>query len=307
MADVPQVDTPVTPAPTVVDPLTPQPGEKTYKVKISGKEEVWSERKLIERAQRSEGAEQATKRAAQIEQAFTNFVSQAQDPQKLLALLSDPKSLGYDETKQEALLSAMLGSKNPRIVQKAKQWLYENEVEPSTLTPEQRKLRELEQFKTEREKTDAIRDQKEKEAQIKAETEKIWNDYRLKIGVGLKTEGLPENEAIVARVARKALLMRQAGRPADIPSAIALVKEEWRQEFIKMMTGITEEQILAMYPEETLKQINKAFLKKLKTVTSEEEVEPKEGRTNVRPSKAKEGVQKNKDFWRDLSRGTAQV
>lgn len=307
VVDAPAVEpaaSPETNAPT--DPLAPKPGEKTYKVKIGGKEEVWSERKLIERAQKSEGAESAMKRAAQIEQAFTNFVSRAQDPAQMLALLSDPKALQYDDAKQEALLNAMLNSKNPRIVTAAKKWLYDNEVEPATLTEEQRKMRELERFKTEREKSDAQRIEQEKRDAINKETERLWNDYRLKIGSGLKAEGLPANEAIVSRIARKALLQRRAGQPADIPLAIKLVKEEWRQEFIQLMTGMTEDQILSMYPEETLKTINKAFLKRLKGA-SQEEPEPKEGNTATPRKLTKEESQKNKDFWKSIGRGTVQV
>ena len=288
-----------------VDPLAPKPGERTFKVKIGGKEEIWSERKVLERAQKSEGAELAMKRAAQMEQAFTNFVAQAQDPTKLLALLSDPKALQYDESKQEALLTAMLNSKNPRIVQTAKKWLYENEVEPATLTEEQRKLRELEKFKTDRDAADAARAEQEKAEQQRAEAEKIWNDYRIKIGTGLKAEGLPENEAIVARVARKAALMRRVNQPADIPLAIKMVKEDWRQEFIKLMTGMNEDQILAMYPEEVLKTINKAFLKRLKGAS--EETEPPKGEAPRRKERSAEDSKKNKEFWKNLGRGVAKV
>lgn len=288
------------------DPLAPRQGERTFKVKVGGREEIWSERKVIERAQKSEGAEQAMKRAAQMEQAFNNFVAQAQDPEKLLALLSNPKALQYDEAKQEALLTAMLNSKNPRIVHKAKQWLYENEVEPATLTEEQRKLRELERFKSDREKSDAIKAEQDRIEREKAEAERIWNDYRLKIGSGLKAEGLPENEAIVARVARKAALMRQANQPADIPAAIKMVKEDWRQEFIKLMTGMTEDQILSMYPEEVLKTINKAFLKKLKQ--TDNELEPSKGDvSSKRKERTVEDSKKNKQFWKELGRGTLKV
>lgn len=246
------------------------------------------------------------KRAAQMEQAFENFVSQSSDPTKLLALLENPQGLQYDEAKQEALLKAMLSSKRPSLVKAAKEWLYENEVEPQTLTPEQLKMRELEKFKTERERQDEAKKREEEQTKQQEEVQKVWNDYRVKIGNGLKAEGLPESEALVARIARKAQMMRRAGQPADIAGAVKMVKEEWRQEFIHLMTGMTEDQILSMYPEETLKTINKAFMKRLKGA-ADGEVPKDEGAFNTPRKVSKEDSQKNKNFWRDISRGTAKI
>ena len=68
VAEAPKVEAPVVPAPEVKE--TPKPAEKMYQVKVNGKVEEWPESKVLERAQKSEGAEQAMKRAAEYEKAF---------------------------------------------------------------------------------------------------------------------------------------------------------------------------------------------------------------------------------------------
>lgn len=263
-------ETPASKAPEVKVVATPAadkaPGskERMYKVKINGKEEVWPESKVLERAQKSEGAEVAMKRASQLEAAFENFVATSQDPLKLIELLSNPKALGYDESKQVALFQAMMASKKPAMVQAVKKWLYDNEVEPSTLTPEERKMRELEAFKTETEKKNEERTRLEEEANQKAETERFFNDYKKKIWDGIQANKLPQTELMVARVTRKIQLMRKAGIPGDVAKACEFVRQELTNEYSEHLLKASDEDILNLLPVGVAEKVNKAYLKRLK-------------------------------------------
>jgi hypothetical protein len=153
MPDMPVVPvTPPTPAEGAapVEDAKPAATERMYKVKINGKEEEWPESKVIERAQKSEGAEAAMQKAAQLEKAFSSFVSQAQNPEQLLGLLNHP-SMKYDEEKQEMLVKAMMNSKKPRIINAVKEWIYKNEIEPKTMDPKDLELRELKAYRAQQE------------------------------------------------------------------------------------------------------------------------------------------------------------
>src|SRR6185503_6922523 len=86
-------------------------------------------------------AEAAMKSSAEMEKAFNNFVSNAQDPEKLLQLLQHP-SLKYDEAKQEVLVGKLLSSKSPRVINAVKKWLYDNEIAPAMMDPKERELAE---------------------------------------------------------------------------------------------------------------------------------------------------------------------
>jgi inactivated superfamily I helicase len=195
-----------------VKPTTP--AERMYKVKINGKDEEWPESKVIERAQKSEGAEAAMQKAAQLEKAFSSFVSQAQNPEQLLGLLNHP-SMKYDEDKQEMLVKAMLNSKKPRIINAVKEWIYRNEIEPKTMDPKDLELRELKAYRAQQEeiaeKARKEREEGDKELAVK----QAFDNYRTKIGAEIKANGLPETESTVARVARYALLYTRAGKPVE--------------------------------------------------------------------------------------------
>ncbi len=202
--------------------------------------------------------------ASRYEQAFTNFVAQSRDPEKLLDLLSNPKALGYSDENKVALMKSMLSSKNPAMVQAMKQWLYENEIEPATLTPEQRELRELKGFKTKAEKEQADRAQAEKESQFQRETDEHLKNYKLKIWEGIQAHKLPQTELMVSRVARKVQLMRKAGMAADFSKACEYVKLDLVNEYNEHLGKATDQDILNLLPEGVAERINKAFLAKLK-------------------------------------------
>lgn len=311
-------DVPVTPAAPVVETTKATEGAKVADSKstaassstpavkervftINGKE--WPESQLAQRIQKAEGLEKRVADADKYEKAFNNFAANVDDPAKFLALL-DSKEFKYDEDKQTALLKTMLDSKKPKLVQAVKQWLYENEVEPSTLTDEQRKLRELERentkFKTEAQK---LAD-RQKADELDAKSREIWNDYRVKIGAGIKAEGLPETEAMVVRIARKAMLMRRAGQPADISGATKAVKTELNAEYLLNLDKATAEEIVNLLPESVLKKVNTAYVNKLKKGQSpvEEKKEPS-GTPFKRGTKAEKSNKENKDFWKNAGRG----
>lgn len=268
---------------------------------IDGKE--WPESKLAQRIQKAEGLEKRVADADKYEKAFNSFVERTQNPETFIALLDSP-DFKYDEEKQAGLVKAMLSSKKPRLITAIKEWLYENEVEPASMTPEQRKMRELEnenkQFKTQRQK----QEDEQKTATQQAETQRIWNDYRVKIGEGIKTEGLPQTEAMVARVARVAMLQRRAGQPADILSATKMVKQQLQAEYLQNLESATDDQVLSLLPESVLKKINAAFLKRVK----KQEQEPIEDMAGRPVKKVKAGDdKKNKDFWKNIGRGVPVV
>lgn len=171
------------------------------------------------------------------------------------------------------------------------------------MTEEQRKLRTLEkenqQFKTNAQK---LADQ-QKAAELASESQKIWNDYRVKIGAGLKAEGLPETEMMVARIARQAMLMRRAGQPADIGAAVKSVRTQLQAEYMSNLDKASATELLNLLPESILKKINAAYVTQLKKSAEPEKLEKKEGHPFKRNTKQEATKKENKDFWRNASRG----
>lgn len=294
--------TPVAPAvPAAGAPVTPPaegskagaPAERMYTVKINGKEEQWPESKVIERAQKAEGAEAAMKQAAVLNKAFENFVASAQDPEKLLGLLAHP-DLKYDEEKQEILVTKLLSSKSPRIVTAVKKWLYENEIKPSMMDPKERELAEQKAKLEEYERKEKERSEKEKSTARQVAVAKKWNEFRVQIGDALKAENLPQAEGVVARVARYALLQSRMKKPVDIVDAVKHVKADLQADYEARFKGLTEDNILDHVPAGIAELINKAFIKRLKGGTPSAST----------PAPAGEASEKSlEDTLRDISRG----
>jgi hypothetical protein len=259
----PAAGAPAAPAAKPAEGAKPEANEPKYKVKVNGKEEEWTQAQLIERAQKSAGAEEAMKKADALDKAFNNFVSNAQDPEKLLGLLQHP-SLKYDEAKQEVLVTKLLSSKSPKILHAVKKWLWENEIQPATMDPKERELAELRAAKEKYEREATERKQQEEQTARQIAVAKKWNEFRVSIGEALKAESLPQAESVVARVARYALLQSRAKKPVDIADAVKRVKADLQSEYETRLQGLTEDNILDHVPAGIAEMINKAFLKRLK-------------------------------------------
>jgi inactivated superfamily I helicase len=277
-----------------VEGAKPVVNERMYKVKVNGKEEEWPESKVIERAQKSEGAEAAMQKAAQLDKAFTNFVAQAQNPEQLLTLLAHP-SMKYDEEKQEMLVKAMLNSKKPRIINAVKEWIYKNEIEPKTMDPKDLELRELKAYKEQQEKERQAKEDERTAAEKEMAVKKAWDNHRSKIGAEIKAQGLPQTEATVARVARYALLYSRAGKPVDHADCVKRVKADLIAEANERFTSADDDNILDQLPEGMAERINKALMKRLKA--KESGSGKPEG-----TAPAESGVDLNK-MMKDLGRG----
>ena len=257
--EAPKVEAPVVEAPKSD---ANKPSEQMFQVKVNGKVEEWPLSKVIERAQKSEGAEQAMKKAAEYEKAFGNFVSQSQNPAQLIALLGSD-AFKYDEAKQEALMTAMLDSKKPNIVEAVKKWIYKNEIEPSTLTPDQKRLRELEDYQAKTQtqlKADAEAKQK---AEDDAKSSEAWNKMRLDIGAQIKAAQLPEKPGVVKRMIAYGQLYVKQGKYPDFADCAKRVKADLINEMKDIYSALTEDDILTLMDEDTPQKINKALLKKL--------------------------------------------
>lgn len=279
------------------------PAPKGQIFKINGKD--WSESDLAQRIQKAEGLEKRVADAARYEKAFETFTSKVDDPNQFLELLAS-KEFKYDEEKQTGLLTAMLNTRKPKLVEAVKKWLYENEVEPSTLTEEQRKLRELERennkFKSEAQKAEEMR----KAQALAAEARTIYQDYIKKIAEGLKANNLPEHEAVVKLALNYAKVQRlKAGQPFDVAGAMKYVKE-----FLGGMNSSIDSwddaTILNAFPESALKKINAAYVNRLKKAGAASEPQKSEAKDShpfKRKTKQEATSKENKDFWKNVSRG----
>ena len=288
-----------------IDPQAPKPGERVYDIKYpDGRVEKRGESWLQERAQKSIGLEKRVADADKYEKAFNNFVAKVQDPGQLVELLNHP-DLKYDESKQAALITSALSSKKPGVIQAVKQWLYENEVEPSMLKESDPKEFEKREWQRKAEALEAEKAKRE-EALKQAEEEKnvaeIKEAYRVKLGEAYTKSGLPVDNYIVRQVMDKARLYVRAGKHPDFDNCCKLVQTDFIQQVKGVLGKATVENILSLMDGETPKMINKALMNALDKKDNPVQIN-KEGRVTPKRQSKEKTPEEKKKWIRNLSRG----
>lgn len=291
-----------------VDPNLPKPGERIYEIKYpDGTVQKRGESWLQERAQKSIGLEKRVADADKYEKAFNNLIPQMQDPSKLLALLDSPE-IKYDEAKQTALLTSMLSSKKPVLVQAVKRWLYENEVEPSMLKESDPKEFEKREWQRKAEALEAEKSKREADAKQAEEVKNIANikeAYRVKLGESYRKSGIPTDDFLVRQVMDKARLYVRAGKHPDFDNCCRLVQ----QDFIGQVKGVlgkaTVDNILSLMDGETPKMINKALMNALDKKDDPVQIN-KEGRVVPKRQSKEKTPEERKKWIRNLSRGIVE-
>lgn len=291
-------NTPTQVAPQAQD--APKVNERQFEiVRPDGQKQTITESQLIERYRKAEGLESRVQQAAKLEQAMNNLVAQIQDPSQLMKLLENP-ALKYDEEKQEALAKSLMSTKNPKIIGAVKKWIYDNELED----PEKREVRELREFKEAQEKRNRELEEQERTRREQEQTEQYWAQFRAKVGEELTTQGLPQKEAIVGRVARYAMLYRRAGRDIDFKDCVLRVKNDLINEYKQIHSDSNEDNILDRVPPELAEMINKALIKRLKAKDKEKEVQiKKDFKPQNRTDSDAEKRKKAREWMRALERG----
>lgn len=269
---------PSVPAPFVI------PKDFKDKIKVNGQEVELSYEELKARAMKAEGAEERFKYANQVLEAVKkNPVAVLQNP----ALGVDIKKVAFDVLKNTKNITE-------EDRKELSAWFYENIVKPSQMEP---KEREALDWKTKAEQLEAEKKERmEAEAKAKAEEATKGEFQRIlsEIAKEIPTSGLPfsaelksPNDAdLVRRIGRKMQIAIGQGRPMDVKGAIALVKQDLRNEHNSMARMFNEDNLHEFYDQDVMEKFNKAMLKKFKAAEKEKEKELREKERDETPRPA---------------------
>lgn len=159
--------------------------------------------------------------------------------------------VGEVKTKKDAKrVIEKLGLSKEEAVEVFGRWLYENEVLPKELSPEQRRIKELE---AEKARYDEERKAKEEEAKAKQHEEMTLKEaqkLRAELEQVLNSKKVPGTRLALRRLANYMQSYAEAG--ADIPAerAADLVAEDYRQEFGELFDEATPDQIVEFFGKE---------------------------------------------------------
>lgn len=219
---------------------------RKMKLKVNGVEREFDEATVIRKAQLAESAEQKFQEAAKLRKQTEAFIE---------ALRSDPMSV---------LTNPQLGLNFREL---AEQYLAK-EIGREMLTPEQREIEELRQFKAERERQEEEARQAEmttkQQAEFKAQQVKYAQAYDREITDALTGSGLPRTPQTLKRVAELMHNALSKGYELDAVTAADMVRESYQSDISQLYGQLDGEKLLAVLGEDLAKKIRMYDLQRLK-------------------------------------------
>jgi len=224
----------------------PAPQPRKMKLKVDGQEQEYDEAEVIRRAQLSSTAYKRIQEAQRERQQAEEFINKLKT--KPFEVIDDPR----------------LGLSQEQKIKLIEDWYRKNVMEESTLTPEQKRLRDQEaELKKYRDQEKAKAD-KEHQDRLQMLEQHHLNNYKTVIRDALKVEGLPNNEFCAKRMATLLFKNSELGldmTPADVAR---LVKEDYIQEMKSLFGSSDGDVLLNLMGDDITNKIRKADLARLR-------------------------------------------
>lgn len=230
------------------DAPKPDGSKRKYKLKVDGQEfeeeiDLSDEEAIKRHLQMSKAAQKRMSEAAKARREAEQFIHTLKtNPRKVL---TDP-NLGVDFRKL------------------AEEYLAE-QLEAEMLTPEQRRLREVEAKLREREEQDKARAEEEQAKQLEQLRAQYAQDYDKTISEALQTEGLPKTPKTVKRMAELMYKNLDMGLELEPKQLVSIVREDYINEIKELFSSADGETLLKLLGDDVAKKIRKTDLARLKT------------------------------------------
>lgn len=223
-----------------VDAQTVQPVEKKYKLKVNGRDMEFPEAEMIKRAQRAEAADERFRLASEKEKKTGDLESFA-------------KALEGGDTNA---LEKRLGPDKFRKM--AEQYLLKY-IEHQQLSPEQRRVLELESQIKAREEQDAeAKTAKDKELQ-EIYGQKAAEDIDRELEETLKALGKKPTPRLVARIAEYMLsTLETKGERMPAKRALERTMADMKSDYAEYFADLSVEEVKAMLPKKTLDDLRRS-------------------------------------------------
>lgn len=238
--DTGNVSVPAVESAQPVDAQTVQPVEKKYKLKVNGRDMEFPEAEMIKRAQRAEAADERFRLASEKEKKTGDLESFA-------------KALEGGDTNA---LEKRLGPDKFRKM--AEQYLLKY-IEHQQLSPEQRRVLELESQIKAREEQDAeAKTAKDKELQ-EIYGQKAAEDIDRELEETLKALGKKPTPRLVARIAEYMLsTLETKGERMPAKRALERTMADMKSDYAEYFADLPVEEVKAMLPKKTLDDLRRS-------------------------------------------------
>jgi hypothetical protein len=229
---------------------TPPAKPATRPIKVNGKVLHLTDAQIEQRASLSEAAQERFQEAAQMRKQAEAVLSRFRDPRAAIQALQDPS----------------LGLTKEQIREAFEDWYTEEFVEPETLTPEQKKLREYEAQIKRYADEEKSREEQKVNQEREAMTAHARQELQAQIIDVIETGGLPKTNFTVQRIAHWMRKNHQNGFNAPTELIVAQVRRE-RDEVIKSLVDVSDgASLIQMLGDDIINKIRRYDLDQLRAV-----------------------------------------
>lgn len=212
----------------------PKAEERTYKIKVNGKERVVNEKTAIAYLQRELAADEKFRQASAEANKIKSILEGAKkDPDKLFREILGMDPLEYSKKR--------IG----------------DEIKRMAMTPEQRELEEAKARLAEYDRKEKERAEAERRASEEKARDFYVKKYDEEIPVALKAAGLPVNEDTVRYAAEVMLANIEEGLDLPYEMVMELVKDKYHKSLKGFLSGSDRERLLELLGDESLEELLK--------------------------------------------------
>lgn len=204
---------------------------KTWDLKINGKTQRFTEEQMIARVSQEEAADQRFKEASQMRKQTESVIGRLKDPTKVM----------------EALLDPSMGLTKDQVREAFEGWYAREFIEPESLTPEQKKLRDAEAKIKKYEDDDRSRSEKKLKEEQEAMTTQERTALQGEIIEALQTSDLPKTNFTIRRLAYWMQRNRENGFNAPKEVLVGQVRKEFNSNLRDMVQASDGEVLIKLF------------------------------------------------------------
>lgn len=215
--------------------------ERVFKLKIDGKEEEWTESKVLAYAQKSAGADKRFEEAAKWRK----------------------DKAAFEEALEKNTEKALQGKLGDERFEKVAVEFLQKKLKQKMMTPEQRRISELEDKLKEHEETKAASEEAKAKIAYEAEVARHTQRWDKEIPEALDSVGLTKSPYTISRMADLILKARQNKLDVSTRAIADMVKDEIRGHIKDLGKDLSDEKVIDVFGDELGDKFSRQRIAKL--------------------------------------------
>ena len=219
-----------------------------FDVKVDGKIVKMTRDELVQYASAGHAADRRFKEAAQMRKQAETVIGKLRDPEQVISALMDPS----------------LGLSKDQIRVKFEEWYAKEFIEPESLSPQEKKLREAESKLKKYEEEEKKREEQKLKEQQESLTSQAREELQTQIIEALDSSGLPKTNFTIRRLAH--WIQRNNANGFDAPTEVLVnqVRSEMNTSLRELVEASDGDVLIKLLGDNIIQKLRKYDLEQLR-------------------------------------------